>query len=169
MFYLIDRGIVAQIETFPFEIAASPILFWIEAGNGVAKVGDKFINGQFQPKYNLQERREIRIGEMLSVFLAQLSSGVSFDGKDFYSDESSRNLISQALASQDRGIEVFPTQWFLKDGVAEVTYDDMKAVSALLVDKVKGCYYNREVLRQQILQSSNPESVDLSVGWPVNA
>lgn len=169
MFYLIDRGIVAQIETFPFEIAASPTLFWIEAGDDAAKVGDKFINGQFQPKYSLEERREIRIRVLLNIFLAELESGVTLNDKAFYSDSTSRELIAQALASQDRGIEVFPTQWFLKDGVAEVTYDEMKAVSALLVDKVKGCYYNREVLRQQILQSSNPESVDLSVGWPVNA
>lgn len=170
MFYLIDRGTVAQLAGLPFEIATSQSLFWVEANDGAAQVGDKYVNGVFEPRYTLEDRQYIRLVALENVFTMEMGSGITFNDNMFYSAADSRELIAQALASEDRGIPVFPTQWFLKNGQAiDVTYDDMKAVSALLVDKVKGCYYNREVLRQQILQSPNPESVDLTVGWPVNA
>lgn len=166
IFYLIDRGVVSQIAGKAFEIAPSDDLFWVEAPENIAVIGDKYIDGKFEPQYNLQERQQQQVERLENIFTIQMGSGLIVDKNTFFSDADSRNLISQALACEDRKIPVFPTMWFMANGAAEVTYDEIKNVSALLVDKVKGCYYNREALRQQIMGSPTPEAVDLTVGWP---
>ena len=167
LFYLIDRGFVTQIAGNPFEVAESIELFWVEAPENSAQVGDKYIDGKFEPRYSLPERQDKRINELMNVFVSHLDDGITVNDKTFFSDAQSRELMGQALSSEDRGIPVFPTIWFLKDQApAEISYEEVKQASALLVEKVKGCYYNREVLRAAIMGSQDPESVDLQLGWP---
>lgn len=168
MFYLIDRKVVSQIAKNRFDIAENEKIFWVEAPAGVAKVGDKYENAQFVPKYSLEDRRK-RMQQRLSVIFEQkLNADIAHDNHLFFADSASRSLIDQALNAEERGLlNIFPTAWHVNnEDPISVSYLTIKAVSQKLVSRFKSCYANRHVLKKAINDANDPDLVDLNSGWP---
>jgi hypothetical protein len=163
-----NNGYVYDIANAQYPVNPDMGLFWVEGAEGVAQRGDKYIDGQFVPRFSLDERRQMRVVQLEQKRDDVINSGIIVNGNSYFTDDKSINLMHQAITMQGLGIEtVFPRAWILSDGsVVTVSFDDMKAVAVAIAGKKDACYANYLAIVPQIMASDNPESVDIDSGWP---
>lgn len=172
MWYLIQNefvgnGFVYDIKDEQYPVNGDMGLFWVEADEGIAKLNDRYIDGQFVPQFTLEQRRSIRAQQLEQKREEVISSGIIVNGNPYFTDDKSINLMHQAITMQSLGIEtVFPRSWILANGnVITVSFDDLKAVAVAMAAKKDACYANYLAILPQIMTSDDPESVDIDTGW----
>lgn len=172
MWYLIqnkseNNGYVYDIGNIQYPVNAETGLFWVEAAEGVAQRGDKYINGQFEPRFSLQQRRGVRAQSLEQKRDEMINNGIIVNGNSYFTDDKNINFMYQAITLEGLAIKtVFPRSWILADGnVVTVSFDDIKAVVKAIDVKKDACYANYLVILPQIMASNNPESVDIDSGW----
>jgi hypothetical protein len=131
---------------------------WLMAGNTPHSVGYELSLGE----------RKSRCLEKLTDYRNNLMyGGFSYNSNVYNSDKDSQFLMSSAMAQSERGFPVFPVNWILHNGsVLQMSYDDMKALSGAMAAYIQLCYSNYVTLMTAIVGSDNPESIDITQGWP---
>lgn len=122
-----------------------------------------------EPVVSIEIRREICVNNLIQKRNQVLTSGVSYNGYVFGTDDNVINLMLQSITMQGLGIStVFPRDWILADNsVISVSYDDIKLVATLIQAKKDSCYGNYILIMNEINISNNPESINIDSGWPV--
>jgi len=131
---------------------------WLSEGNTPHPIGYEL---------SIDERKSRCNQKLLDYRNNLIYGGFLYNGHVFNSDKDSQFLMSTAMSQSERGFPVFPANWILQDGsIIELTYDEMKALSGALAAYVQACYGNYVILKAQIDASNDPESIDITQGWP---
>jgi hypothetical protein len=131
---------------------------WLEAGNTLLP---------YNTDFTVLDRQIICQNKLITYRDNLIHGGFTYNGNTFNSDQDSQILMNAALAQSERGFPVFPANWILKNGsILSMSYDDMKTLSGAMASYVQACYGNYVVLKTQINGSDNPESIDITQGWP---
>lgn len=129
---------------------------WINAGNVADPV-------------DINVRRNGVLSALTNKRDSVIASGVTYNNNVFLTDDNSQNILHKALYMQSSGdkTDTFPRSWILADGLSiTVAYTDMQAVAVLIATKTDSAYANYLTLKAQIESSTDPESIDITTGWP---
>lgn len=120
------------------------------------------------PAPSLELRRAERSALVNRVRDAQAAAGVTFDGKRFDSDPVSRANLTGAVASIGGGGGL-PSglQWRTADNqLVAMTPQKLSQLGRAVLDHVNACYVRSWELKDAIAASLDPESIDITAGWP---
>lgn len=98
----------------------------------------------------------------------KVAGGVTFDGKRFDTDTLSRANLSGAVSSANGPGGVPPgLVWRSADNEAvPMTPQKLAQLGRAVLDHVNACYTRSWQIKEAIAASSDPESIDITAGWP---
>ena len=116
----------------------------------------------------IEQRRTVCAATLYDYRNGRMFSPIVVGGNSFGTDPQSQAVMLQAISVESFGIAtVFPTTWILSDNsTAQVTLQDMKDVALALSVRTSACYANYMALLGEINASDDPESIDITQGWP---
>lgn len=134
---------------------------WLRAGN----VPDPM---PAPPAPTIEQRRAERSALVNILREQKVAGGVTFDGKRFATDPLSRANLSGAVASANGPGGVPPgLVWRSEDNQAvPMTPQKLAQFGRAVLDHVNACYACSWQLKDAIASSNDPESVDITAGWP---
>lgn len=116
----------------------------------------------------LEQRRAERKALVNILRNEKAAAGVTFDGKRFDSDPLSRANLTGAVASVGGGGGIPPGfSWRTADNeIVAMTPQRLAQLGRAVLDHVNACYLRSWQLKDAIEASSDPESIDITAGWP---
>lgn len=118
---------------------------------------------------SLQQRRAERAALVNLLRDEKASSGVTFDGNSFDTDPVSRANLTGAVASAGGGGGGLPPglQWRTADNqLVAMNPQKLAQLGRAVLDHVNACYVRSWALKDAIAASNDPESIDITAGWP---
>lgn len=120
------------------------------------------------PQPSIEQRRAERAALVNRLRDDRAGTGITFDGHRYDTDPRSRENLAGAVASVGGG-------GGLPDGFAWRTEDNqlvamtpqkLAQLGRAVVDHVNACYARSWQLKDTIAASDDPESIDITSGWP---
>lgn len=119
------------------------------------------------PQYTLQERRDIRWVEAVAICEDKKDGGVIENSITFSTNCDKMNELGNFILGVDKGYAGFSGYWMdTNDDVVSVTITNLNSLIAGYAELVDKCQENAGNLHTTIMASSDPESVDITAGYP---
>lgn len=140
---------------------------WVHIGDN-KDIAQPTVQDNIDQQYTLDQRKQNVLDSLLLKRDEVIESNITVNAVSYFADNNSVNVMHQALTLEGLAIAtVFPTTWILADGTTTtVTIDQIKAVAAAIATRKNAAFDNYITLAAQINASTDPESIDITTGWP---
>ena len=117
---------------------------------------------------SIEHRRAERSALVNRLRDDRAAAGIAFDGHRYDTDPRSRENLSGAVASVGSGgglPEDFA--WRTEDNqLVPMRPETLTQLGRAVLDHVNACYARSWALKDEIAASDDPESIDITAGWP---
>lgn len=143
---------------------------WMLFNNNSGKYG--FINGSIEElpekKETLEEVLKLKLAQLAQLRYEQETSGITFSNYKIATDRESVFILNSALNSVKNGYTE-SIEWKSESGeFVSLGLVELDAIANQVFNHIQNCFKNENILKQQILASTDIESInefDINVGW----
>ncbi|EEP5311808.1 DUF4376 domain-containing protein [Salmonella enterica] len=135
----------------------------------VREVPPEIVNGVLTRTFEVRTKPRNIIISMLTDTLADIryrkeTGGIELEGMKILTDRESQAQLTGAYQSLASGL-ITQTDWKAADGWMTVTKEQIEPVAKAVATHIARCFAAEKVVSEQIQNSPNPESLDVSTAF----
>lgn len=129
-----------------------------DAGEWVELTTQSELQAAIESNMSVEDVKSQKLTEIEAGYLSAAYAPIEYSGGMFDADQSSRAVMNDILTGAD---STFTDDWVLADNTTmTVTYADLKAISAALIERGKPLFSQRYAYKQQLRTATTVDGIN---------